>query len=94
MITNQTVKQTADLIKIKLKDSELETFKKQLEKALEPADVLNELNTREVKITSQTIDTKNIFREDQTRPSLPQEQALLNANLTKNGYIVVKRVLK
>lgn len=94
MISKKTVKTIADLIKIHIEDEELDAFATQLETALEPADVLNELDTQNIKETSQTIGTKNIYRDDTIDSSLSQSEALLNTTNSQNGYIVVTRVIK
>ena len=93
-ITKAIIKHISKLIRIHIKDDELDLFANQLETALEPMEVLNELTIENVKITSHTVGEKNVFRVDKVRPSLSQDDALKNAKFKKDGFIVVKRVIK
>lgn len=92
-LTTDDIKKVADLIKIAIPEKDLDNFRGQLETSLDPAKDFEELDTSNVKITSQTVGTKNVYRKDEIKPSLSQEDALLNAHSKSSGYIEVKKVL-
>ena len=92
-LTKQDVLKVADLIKIKLKDKEIEKYLSQLNVVLPSVDVLKELDTNDVPETSQTHGLKNIVREDIAEPGLDINKYPNRKNL-KNNYFVVNRVIK
>ncbi|MEK6879283.1 MAG: Asp-tRNA(Asn)/Glu-tRNA(Gln) amidotransferase subunit GatC, partial [Nanoarchaeota archaeon] len=54
---------------------------------------LNEVDTKDVEPTPQVTGLENVTREDKTRPSLTQEEALTDTKSTQNGYFKVPRIL-
>ncbi len=92
-IDEKTTKHVADLIKIHLTPSEVTEYSQDLNTAIGAVETFSELDTKDTPITSQTIGTENIMREDDVVPGLEREKALSNAGKTKNGYFVVKKVL-
>lgn len=92
-IDEKTTRHVADLIKINLKPSEIKEYSSNLNTAIGAVETFSELDTKDVPITSQTIGTENIMRDDVVVPGLTKEQALSNARKTKNGYFVVTKVL-
>ncbi|MCA9383422.1 Asp-tRNA(Asn)/Glu-tRNA(Gln) amidotransferase subunit GatC [Candidatus Dojkabacteria bacterium] len=92
-LTKDDIKKVADLIKIHIPEEELDNYLSQLETALDPVNDFEELDTKGVAITSQTIGTKNINRKDEVKPSLSQRDALLNGKNIKNGYFTVQQVI-
>ncbi len=94
-ITTKLVIKIADLIKIHLEGDEITKIRNALKTALKPMEVLKELDTDNIQITSHTVGEKNVFRDDNNiSVSLTNAQALKNANYAKDGYIIVKRVIK
>ena len=91
-LTNEEVKHIAGLANIKLSEVEVEKFVGQLSETISFIEKLNELDTKNVSPTSQTTGLKNIFRKDEVRPSLTQEEALSGTKNTHRGYFVTKSV--
>ena len=93
-ITKDQVEYVARLAYLKLTEEEKETFTLQLDSILSYMEKLNELDTRDVEPTSHVLPIKNVFREDEVKPSLPLEEALSNAPDRKNGFFRVPRVIE
>lgn len=93
-LTKDDIKHVADLVKIHLSDAEIDKIRGQLETALDCADTFNKLDTKNVEITSSSVGTENIFREDKPSESLKQKDALSNAGAVKDGYITVQRFIR
>lgn len=91
-IDKETTKYTADLIKIHLDDDELELYSSNLNTAIGAVETFKELNTKDTEVTSQTIGTENILRDDEVKTSFTQEEALSNAKFSKNGYFAVHKL--
>jgi len=87
------VKKIAKLANISLSKNEEKDFKKQLEETLKYVENLNEIDTENTVSTSQVTGLENITREDETAPSLSQQDALKNAKSTHNGFFKVKGIL-
>ena len=93
-IDPETTKYVADLIKIHLEPSEVELFSSNLNTAIGAVETFSELDTENVEITSQTVGTENIMREDEVLSGLTQEEALSNASKSKDGYFVATKVFQ
>lgn len=85
-ITYEDVEHIAHLARIKLTPSEIKKFTKQLEAIIEYFDTLSEIETKDVKETSQVTGILNSFRQDLAQRPLSQKEALQNAPEEKNGY--------
>lgn len=94
-VTTEDVEKVAKLASLTLSDTELKKFPEQFNKTIEVIDQLNEIDTSNIKPTSQVIDLKNVTREDMVDEAriLSQTEALSMAKKTHNGYFVVKQVL-
>ena len=92
-LTSKDVLKVADLIKIKLKESEIEKYQSQLNTVIPSVDVLQELDTTKVPQTSQTHGLKNVVRQDEPEYGLDITKYPNKKNL-KNNYFTVTRVVK
>ncbi len=84
----------AKLANLTLTDEEKEKFSSQLSTVLDYIERLNEVNTEDIPETSQVTGLENVFREDELKKSLKQEDALSGAKKTQNGLFVVKGILE
>lgn len=87
------VKHVAKLANLPLKDEEVDKFENQLSSILDYIKKLQEVDTSKVEETSHVTGLENVLREDETRSSLSQEEALSNAKDKHNGMFKVKAVL-
>lgn len=92
-ITSQDTKHIAKLLNLPLSEKEIEDLTPQLSEVAAYVQVLQELDLENVVETSQITGLKNVFREDEIRPSLTQEETLSNAKNTYEGYFVVPAVI-
>lgn len=93
IINKKQVVHLAALANLKLTESEKSKFAVQLGETINYVEKLSELSVEGVPPTSQTTGLKNVFREDEERPSLTQESALSNAKRKARGYFVTDSVL-
>jgi aspartyl-tRNA(Asn)/glutamyl-tRNA(Gln) amidotransferase subunit C len=93
-ITLKEVEQVAKLARLELSEDEKGTFARQLSAILSYMDQLKTLDTAGVEPTATVLPTDNVFRDDQVRPSLPQEAALANAPDQADGFFRVPRILE
>ncbi len=93
-VTIQEVEHVAKLARLELTEAGKERLTEQLNAILKYAEQLNELNTDEVEPTSHVLPLRNVLREDEARPSWPQEEALLNAPEEEDGQFRVPAVLE
>lgn len=85
---------TAKLANLPLSESEKNKMTKQLEETLEYIGRLKEIDTSNVEGTNEVNNLVNVWREDEVKPSLSQEKALMNAKNTYNGFFVVPVILE
>lgn len=84
----------AQLANLPLTDEEKNKLETQLSETLDYVKQLEEIDTKGVEPTSQVTGLENVFREDETAPSLSQEEALKNAKSQYNGFFKVKAILE
>ena len=92
-ITKEDVLHVADLARLKLDESSIETFAGQLAKILDYMETLNQVSTEGVPQTSHAISLTNAFREDAEPKHLDRESALGNAPETEDGSFIVPKVV-
>ncbi len=91
-LSKQDISKIADLIKITVPEQELDSYASQLNTVLDAVPVLEELETKEVKVTAQTHGLTNVLREDVTEPGLDMQEYPNTQNF-KNGSFIVDKVL-
>lgn len=93
-LTIDEVKHVAKLANLPLSDEEIALFLVQLSAILDLVSKLQKVNTKGVKETSQVTGLENIFREDEidNERLLAQEEALVNAKETQNGFFKVPKI--
>jgi aspartyl-tRNA(Asn)/glutamyl-tRNA(Gln) amidotransferase subunit C len=92
-ITPEEVRYVATLARLSLSETEVEKTTLQLDGILSYVEKLGELDTTGVQPTTHALAVRNAFREDETRESLPQREALANGPLQNGEAFVVPRVI-
>jgi aspartyl-tRNA(Asn)/glutamyl-tRNA(Gln) amidotransferase subunit C len=93
-LTPEEVDHIALLARLDLSAAERERAGRELSQILDHFQQLNELDTTDVEPTSHVFPVVNVLREDQTRPSLPRADVLLNAPEQADGMFQVPRVVE
>jgi len=93
-LSYQQVKHIAWLARLGLSDAETEKFSLQLSDILENFEILKEVDTTNVPPATQTIPLQNIFREDETAKSYPQNEVLANAPKEEDNCFKVQAILE
>lgn len=95
-VTEETVRHVAELARLKLSDDEVKMYTHQFNDILEHFKDLDEVDTEEVRVTSQVTGLKNIFREDEIKdcPEEIKQKIFKEAPNFKDGYFVVPHSIK
>jgi aspartyl-tRNA(Asn)/glutamyl-tRNA(Gln) amidotransferase subunit C len=88
------IQYVARLARLALTPAEEEKFGAQLSQVLGYMDKLNELDVRGIEPTAHAVRLVNVFRADETRPSLPNEEAMRNAPAKANGLFLVPKIVE
>ncbi len=88
------IKYVAHLARLKLTPEEEQKLSAQLGNILGYIEKLKEVDVTGVEPTAHAFPMVNVFRTDETRPSLANEDALLNAPKKANGLFVVPKVVE
>jgi len=88
------IEKVARLARLELSEEEKVTFGSQLEQILAYMEQLNRLDTSGVEPTSHAIPVYNVFREDEVKPSSPQEEVLAIAPDDEEGHFKVPRIIE
>lgn len=88
------VSHVAKLAKLTLKPQELKKFETQLSSILDYINKLDEVPTKKIPPTSQVTGLENVTREDESSPSLTQEEVLAKTKSKHNGFFKVKAIFE
>jgi aspartyl-tRNA(Asn)/glutamyl-tRNA(Gln) amidotransferase subunit C len=92
-LTNADVAKLADLARIELTDEQLTVLAGQLGVILDAVAAVSEVAEADVPPTSHALDLKNVFRDDEVKPSLPPEVVLAMAPAVDQERFRVPRIL-
>lgn len=93
-ITKQQVEYVANLARLHVTEAEQDAFAKQLSDILTYIEQLKAWDTTGVEPTATVLEQTNVFRDDQVRPSLSIDQALMNAPEADEGCFKVPRIIE
>lgn len=88
------VNYVAHLARIGLTAEEQEKFGAQLSNILGYIEKLNELDVSNIEPTAHAVKLVNVFRQDEVRPCLSNEEALRNAPAPANGLFMVPKIVE
>jgi aspartyl-tRNA(Asn)/glutamyl-tRNA(Gln) amidotransferase subunit C len=94
MPTEVDVKHVAYLARLALTPAEEQQFGAQLNNILGYIDKLNELDVSGIEPTAHAVPLVNVFRQDEVRPSISNEEALRNAPAKANGLFIVPKIVE
>ncbi len=94
MITKEEIIKIAKLSKLHVKESDLESYSKQISKILDYMSQLNEVDTKNVdEFSNKLFNNKQNLREDIIEPSLDRDKILKNSPESDGVYIKVPKVI-
>lgn len=87
------VRHVAMLARLALSDEEVERLAPQLSAILAYAEQVGEVAAADVPPTSHPYPLRNVWREDEPRPSLPRDEVLRPAPAVEDDRFAVPRIL-
>jgi aspartyl-tRNA(Asn)/glutamyl-tRNA(Gln) amidotransferase subunit C len=87
------VRHVARLARLALEDDEVESLRSQLSDILAYVEKVGEVAASDVPPTGHAYPLRNVFREDEPRPSLPAQLALSTAPEAQDGRFQVPRIV-
>lgn len=94
MLSEEEVRHIAGLANLTLTDEEVTKFQKQLSETINYIDVLSEIETGGIFLTSQVSGLLNVVREDKAGESLSESDALSGGNSISGSFFKVKAVIE
>lgn len=92
-ITPENVRHLASLARILVTDEEVEKLAKELDVIVESVAQVESAVSEDTPATSHPIPMANVYRKDEVKPSLSQQQALSNAPDQAEGKFKVNAIL-
>lgn len=93
-IDRAAVDHIARLARLDLSEAERSRMQVELAQILGHAERIQSLDLDDVEPTSHSIPLSNVTRADEVTPSLPQEEALMNAPEAEDGRFKVPRIIE
>lgn len=92
-LTIKEVEHVAQLARLNLTEEEKVKFADQLSAILDYADTLKAIPTEGIEPLTHILPICNVFREDQTKPSMDREEMLANAPLAEDFQYKVPKIM-
>ncbi len=93
-ITTDEVKYVANLAKLYVDETEAEKLTGEMESIINFANMLSEIDTKNIAPTNHAMKIQNVFREDVVKESYSQEDILKNAPSQEGGCYLVPKVVE
>ena len=93
-ISKEEVLHVAKLARLKLSNSEVGSYKKDLNAILQYVEALEELDTEKIKPMSHVLEIKNVWRDDKSEGNKETEPLLKNAPMREKDYFKVPKILE
>jgi len=92
-LSEKDVQYVAKLARLEVTDQEVAKYTQQMANILEYVEQLNKLDTSNVEPLTHPLDVKNVFRKDELKPSLTQQEVLSNAPEPQSGHFKVPKIM-
>ena len=93
-ITRIDVEHVAQLARLRFSEDQLALFTEQLNTLLSYFDKLQEVDTTGIEPSTHAVSLCNAFREDLSRPSIVEDDALRNAPASERGCFKVPKIIE
>jgi len=93
-LTADQVRWVAHLARLELTDGQIEVMARQLSAVIDYVDHLQQVDTEGVEPLAHPFLLHNVFRSDESAPSLPVDEALANAPDRRGDFYSVPAVLE
>jgi aspartyl-tRNA(Asn)/glutamyl-tRNA(Gln) amidotransferase subunit C len=93
-LTNDDVRHVANLARLALDDDQLDRLRAELDRILGYAEQVGEVATDDVAPTSHAYPLRNVWRDDEVRPSLSPEAARSTGPEIEDGRFRVPRIIE
>ena len=93
-IDRKTVENVAKLARLQLSAEELDRYGAQLGAILDYIAKLEKLDVANLEPLAHAVDTSNVFRADEPKPSLPRAAALQNAPEKTDDFFIVPKIIE
>jgi len=92
-LSREEVRHVAQLARLDFSDEEEKRMAEEMSQILDYVEKLDELDTSGVPPMSHVLDVTNVFRADEVKARIDQEQALEPAPESDDGYFQVPQVI-
>ena len=93
-IDNKLINHLSLLARLESTESEKEGLAKNLTEILDYAEKLKSIDTNNIEPLVHTFEKQNVFRKDESQPSLSRDETLKNAPDKEAGFFRVPRVIE
>ena len=93
-ISKEEIIHIAKLASLNLSEEEIEKYAQDMTDILEFAEVVNNLNTDEIKETVGINGEYNVFRKDEVKQSISKDELLKNAPSQDDGMFRIPKVIQ
>ncbi|RJQ42231.1 MAG: Asp-tRNA(Asn)/Glu-tRNA(Gln) amidotransferase subunit GatC [Gaiellales bacterium] len=94
MISHEDVRYVARLARLNIEEDELDRYVSQLTSIISHIDKIAELELEDVEPTTHVVRLSNVMRDDEVRPSVSREAALLNGPEVESGAFRVPPIIE
>ena len=92
-ISDKEIIHISKLAHLKIDESEMENYKKNLEEIIEFVEIINNVDTTNIEETIATNEKYNVFRKDEIKRETSKEELLANAPSQDEGMFQIPKVI-
>lgn len=92
-ISEEEIKHVALLSKLEFQEEEITGFTKQLDAIIKMVEQLEELDTKDVPVTTHGLKISSVMREDKAIPGMDRKELFKNVKMEKDGLIQVPAMI-
>ena len=92
-VSKDEILRIAQLSDLNIKDEEIESYAKNLQDILEFAEIINNVDTENVKESVGTLEISNVFRKDEIKEFEDKEALLQNAPEREQNMFKIPKVI-
>ena len=92
MISREEVEHVARLARLRFEEDEFQRLQLELSKIIDYIQQLSELDLSGLPPTAHAVALQNVFRKDEPREGLTQDEALANGPAVEQGHFLVPRI--
>lgn len=94
MVSKDEVKYIAEIAKLEISQSEIDSFTQKFDQVMDFMEKINEVDTEGIEPTYSVLEDDGFMKHEENNQTLKRDEAIMNTKETKYGYFKILRVVE